>query len=127
MLLPLGGVDFGYKGAGLAGLATVLSAVLTGATLDHELIPMFRTDDFKTPRNLGHFCLAIDPERLVGRRAYDEVMARYLKALRETPARAGQQIMAPGDREWATEAVRGRDGIPIDRETAAFLGISATS
>jgi ureidoglycolate dehydrogenase (NAD+) len=30
MLLPLGGADFGYKGAGLAGLATLLSAVLTG-------------------------------------------------------------------------------------------------
>ena len=127
MLLPLGGVDFGYKGAGLAGLATILSAVLTGATLDHELIPMFRTDDFKTPRNLGHVCIALDPDRFVGRKAYDEAMARYLSALRATPARPGQQVMAPGDREWATEAARMRDGVPIDLETAAFLGISATS
>jgi LDH2 family malate/lactate/ureidoglycolate dehydrogenase len=126
MLLPLGGVDFGYKGAGLAGLATILSAALTGAALDHELIPMFRTDDFKTPRNLGHFCLALDPARFAGREAYDDAMQRYLSALRAGPARAGQKVMAPGDREWATEAARLRSGVPIDRETAAFLGISAS-
>jgi ureidoglycolate dehydrogenase (NAD+) len=125
MLLPLGGVDFGYKGAGLAGLVTILSAALTGATLDHELIPMFRTDDFKTPRNLGHFCIALDPGRFAGRDAYLDAMDRYLSALRAVPARPGQQVMAPGDREWATEAARKRSGIPIDRETAAFLGVAA--
>lgn len=125
MLLPLGGVDFGYKGAGMAGLVTVLSAVLTGATLDHEMIPMFRTEDFRTPRNLGHFCIALNPEHFAGRTAYEEAMTRYLAALRAVPARPGQTVMAPGDREWATEAERLRSGIPIDRETAEFLGISA--
>ena len=118
MLLPLGGADFGYKGAGLAGLVTLLSAVLTGGTLDHEMRPMFRTDDFHSPRNLGHFCLAIDPDRFVGRAAYDDAMARYLAALRAMPARAGERVLAPGDREWETEAAapahrhpdRSRDG-----------------
>jgi LDH2 family malate/lactate/ureidoglycolate dehydrogenase len=124
MLLPLGGADFGYKGAGLAGLVTLLSAVLTGGTLDHAMRPMFRTDDFTTPRNLGHFCLAIDPDRFVGRAAYDEAMTRYLGALRAVPARAGERVLAPGDREWETEAERARTGIPIDRETAAVLGLS---
>ena len=31
--------------------------------------------------------------------------------------------MAPGDREWKVEAERKRDGIPVDRETAQFLGL----
>jgi LDH2 family malate/lactate/ureidoglycolate dehydrogenase len=124
MLLPLGGADFGYKGAGLAGLVTLLSAVLTGGTLDHRMRPMFRTDNFTTPRNLGHFCLAIDPDRFVGRAAYHDAMTRYLAALRAVPARAGERVLAPGDREWETEAERVRTGIPIDRETAAFLGLS---
>jgi LDH2 family malate/lactate/ureidoglycolate dehydrogenase len=124
MLLPLGGADFGYKGAGLAGLVTLLSAILTGGTLDHDMRPMFRTDDFITPRNLGHFCLAIDPGRFVGRATYDMAMTRYLAALRAVPARAGERVLAPGDREWATEEERVRTGIPIDRETAAFLGLS---
>jgi LDH2 family malate/lactate/ureidoglycolate dehydrogenase len=125
MLLPLGGADFGYKGAGLAGLVALLSAVLTGGTLDHDMRPMFRTDDFRSPRNLGHFCLAIDPGHFVGRAAYDDAMTRYLAALRATPARAGERVLAPGDREWETEAQRLRTGIPIDADTAAFLGVSA--
>jgi ureidoglycolate dehydrogenase (NAD+) len=124
MLLPLGGADFGYKGAGLAGLVSLLSAVLTGGTLDHDMRPMFRTDDFHTRRNLGHFCLALDPDRFVGRAAYDDAMARYLAALRATPGRAGERVLAPGDREWETEAQRLRAGIPIDRETAAFLELT---
>ena len=32
MLLPFGGADFGFKGAALAGLATIFSAVLQGAS-----------------------------------------------------------------------------------------------
>jgi ureidoglycolate dehydrogenase (NAD+) len=124
MLLPLGGEDFGYKGAGLAGLVTLLSAVLTGGSLDHLMRPMFRTDDFHSPRNLGHFCLAIDPNRFVGHAAYDDAMSRYLAALRTAPVREGERVLAPGDREWETEATRLRSGIPIDAETAAFLGLS---
>jgi LDH2 family malate/lactate/ureidoglycolate dehydrogenase len=124
MLLPLGGADFGYKGAGLAGLVTLLSAVLTGGALDHEMIAMFRTDDFRSPRNLGHFCLAIDPGRFVGRATYDAAMTRYLAALRAVPAREGQRVLAPGDREWETEATRRRTGIPIDPETATFLDLA---
>jgi LDH2 family malate/lactate/ureidoglycolate dehydrogenase len=127
MLLPLGGGEFGYKGAGLAGLATLLSAVLTGTTLDHAMLPMFRTDDFHSPRNLGHFCLALDPDRFVGRAAWDDAIGRYLAALRDVPTRPGERVLAPGDREWETEATRARSGIPIDPETAQFLGLTTSS
>jgi ureidoglycolate dehydrogenase (NAD+) len=120
MLLPLGGSDYGYKGAGLAGLATLFAAVLTGGALDPDMLPMFRRD-VSTPRNLGHFCLAIDPDRFVGRAAYEQAIARYLTALRSMPARVGERVLAPGDREWETEALRAQTGIPIDPETAAFL------
>jgi ureidoglycolate dehydrogenase (NAD+) len=123
MLLPLGGTDFGFKGAGLAGLVTILCAVLTGTTLDHAMIPMTGTDDYATPRNMGHFCLALDPARFAGQQAYEAAITRYLADLRGGPARSGEQVMAPGDREWAVEAERFRDGIPVDRETAAFLAL----
>ena len=59
MLLPLGGVAFGFKGAGLAGVATLLSALLTGAAADPFMLPMTRATDLATPRNVGHFCLVI--------------------------------------------------------------------
>lgn len=125
MLMPLGGTDFGFKGAGLAGLVTILSAVLTGGALDHQMIRMAETDDFQTPRLLGHFCLAIDPAHFAGRALYDEAMTRYLAGLRASAAREGETVMAPGDREWAVEAERRRTGIPVDPETAAFLRIAS--
>jgi LDH2 family malate/lactate/ureidoglycolate dehydrogenase len=123
MLLPLGGTDFGFKGAGLAGLVTLLCAVLTGTTLDHAMIPMTGSDDFTTPRNMGHFCLALDPARFAGREMYEAAMMRYLADLRGSAARPGERVMAPGDREWAVEDERRRNGIPVDRETAAFLAL----
>src|SRR5919107_1616611 len=78
MLMPLGGADFGFKGAALAGMVTLFSAILTGGTLDHEMIRMAETHDFETPRRMGHFCLAVDPDRFVGRPLYDEAISRYL-------------------------------------------------
>lgn len=121
ILTPLGGADFGFKGAGLAGLVTILSAVLTGATPDHLVVPMGEGD--LRPHDIGHFCLAIDPERFVGRTAYDALMTQYLAGLRAAPAKEAMEVLAPGDREWRTMEERERTGIPIDPDTARFLGL----
>jgi LDH2 family malate/lactate/ureidoglycolate dehydrogenase len=125
LLLPLGGTDFGFKGAALAGVATILAAVLQGATLDHAMIPMTGGGDMATPRGMGHFVMAVDPAFFGGREAFETGMRAYLAALRAAPARPGEAVMAPGDREWRVEAERERDGIPLDPETAAFLGFDA--
>jgi LDH2 family malate/lactate/ureidoglycolate dehydrogenase len=124
MLMPLGGTGFGFKGAALAGMVTLLSAILTGGTLDHLMIRMAETDDFKTSRRMGHFCLAIDPDRFAGRALFDEAITRYLADLRASVAQDGKSVMAPGDREWAVEAERKRTGIPVDLQTARFLGLA---
>ncbi len=124
MLLPFGAADFGFKGAGLAGVATILSAALQGAALDHAMLPMVGGEDVTTPRGMGHFFLAIDPAHFGGRAVFAAAMQVYLAALRAAPARPGATIMAPGDREWLVEAERARDGIPLDPDTAAFLGLA---
>ena len=122
MLLPLGGEEYGYKGAALAGVATLFSALLTGTTLDPDFIPMYGTDNIHEPRNMGHFVLVIDPEKFVGGAGFAHAIAHYLTALRSAPARAGGgQVMAPGDREWAEVDRRSAEGIPIDPDTARFL------
>ncbi|NKB80061.1 Ldh family oxidoreductase [Ochrobactrum daejeonense] len=123
MLLPLGGMDFGFKGAALAGLATLLSAVLTGSTLDTDFIPMYGGDDISTPRNMGHFVLVINPAKFAGSEIFASGIKAYLSTLRDMPSReGGGKIMAPGDREWAEKERRQREGVPIDRDTADFLG-----
>jgi LDH2 family malate/lactate/ureidoglycolate dehydrogenase len=123
MMLPLGGA-FGFKGAGLAGLATILAAAFTGGALDHQMLSMTRSQDWSTPRNLGHFFLAIDPERFAGRKAYEAAMRSYLDSLRAVSPVPGGKVMAPGDREWAVADQRGREGVPVDPHTAGFLGLS---
>ncbi|MGH6861347.1 MAG: Ldh family oxidoreductase [Phyllobacterium sp.] len=124
MLLPLGGAGYGFKGAGLAGVATLLSSVLTGTTLDPDFIPMVGEGDMSTPRNMGHFFLAIDPARFAGADIFAAGMGAYLDQLRAIPAVEGGRVMAPGDREWAVEEQRLRDGIPLDPDTAGFLGFA---
>ena len=122
MLLPVGGADFGFKGAALAGVATLLSAILMGTTLDHAMLAM-GGDEIGTPRNMGHFFFAIDPARFAGVDAFAAGMRAYLDALRAAPAVEGGKVMAPGDREWTVQLQRQRDGIPVDPDTAAFFGL----
>lgn len=112
MLAPLGGA-FGYKGAGLAGLVEILSALLTGMGTSAELLPM-SGPDFATPRGLGAFVLAIDPDAFVGRAAFEAGMRRYLADLRGSLPAEGARALAPGDREWAQAELRARTGIPVD-------------
>jgi LDH2 family malate/lactate/ureidoglycolate dehydrogenase len=123
MLIPLGGMDYGFKGAALAGLATLLTAVLQGTTLDTEFIPMIGATDMSTPRNMGHFFLAVSPDHFGGRESFNRVMAHYLQLLRGSPAREGGKVMAPGDREWAVIRERQEKGIPVDLDSARFLGL----
>ena len=111
-LLPLGGIGFGHKGAGLASVMEIVSAVMTGMPHCADLLGMVGPDD-TTPRRLGHFFIVIDPERFVPRAVYDLGMAAYLGSLRAAPAQPGKSVMAPGDREWKVEIERSRDGIPF--------------
>ncbi len=111
-LLPLGGTQYGYKGAGLAAMAEVLSAVLTGMPHCSRILPM-AGPDFSTPRHLGHLFIVIDPRRLVSAEVYDKGMRDYLSDLRGQLARANSRVMAPGDREWSVEEQRRMHGIPL--------------
>jgi LDH2 family malate/lactate/ureidoglycolate dehydrogenase len=115
MLAPLGG-EFGFKGAGLAGMVEIFSAVLTGMGLSAELAPM-GGPDFSTPRGLGAFVMALRPDAFVDRGTFAQGMRHYVELLRGSPARAGEPVMAPGDREWAEADRRDLEGIPIDPET----------
>ena len=117
MLTPVGG-PFGYKGAGLAGLIEVFSAVLTGMKLSFDILPM-GGPDFATPRGIGTFVLALQPRAFGDPEAFGDAMIRYLDALRRSPVRRGGAVLAPGDREWAEADRREAMGIPIDPMTAA--------
>ena len=111
-LLPLGGIHYGYKGAALASMVEVLSAIITGMPYCSRL-PGMAGPDLSTHRRLGHFFIVIDPSRFVSPEIYGVAMAAYLRDLRTQAAREGTTVMAPGDREWTIEEDRRRQGIPI--------------
>lgn len=115
MLAPLGGA-FGFKGAGLAGIAEIFSAVLNGMTLSFDLLPM-AGPDVSTARGLGAFVMAIRPEAFGEREVFQRGMRRYVEQLRASPARAGGVVLAPGDREWAEADRRAIAGVPLDPAT----------
>ncbi len=123
-LLSLGGTGYGYKGAGLAGVVTILSGVLSGMCLDHQMPEMFQPP-WSEPRRLGQFFLAMKPATFIDERLFQAQLREYLDALRGQPAHPGERVMAPGDREWAVERRRSAEGIPLDAhnwEVFAELG-----
>lgn len=123
MLAPLGHA-YGYKGAGLAGLVEILSAVLSGMTLSFDILPM-GGPDLSTPRRMGAFVLAIRPDAVISRSDFDAGMERYLHVLRTSPTRQNAHVMAPGDREWQEARRRAEHGIPIDPATEhSFIALA---
>lgn len=117
-LLPLGGSDFGFKGAGLGGMVEVLSSTLSGMLNGFRLLPMIGPD-FSTPRGLGHFFLALQPDAFVEPDTFAGGLRDYLADLRAQPARSGSEVLAPGDREWRCLARRDAEGIPLDSANQA--------
>ncbi|TFH88236.1 Ldh family oxidoreductase [Billgrantia azerbaijanica] len=117
-LLPLGGSDFGFKGAGLGGMVEVLSSTLAGMLNGFRLLPM-GGPDFSTPRGVGHFFLALQPEAFVERDTFATCLRDYLADLRAQSARESGEVLAPGDREWRCQARRDVEGIPLDSANQA--------
>ena len=130
MLAPVGGA-FGFKGAGLAGMVEIFSAILAGMAPGFDVLPM-AGPDLSTPRGLGAFVMAVRPDAFVDRAVFEAGMRHYVETLRASPARPGTTVMAPGDREWAEAERREAAGAPLDpatirefRELARRFGLAA--
>ncbi len=102
-LAPVGGADYGYKGAGLAGLAEVLSAVLTGMRLSIDRDPAELAD-----KDMGHFVMAIDPALFVPVEQFSARLSTYLDSFGEQPG-----TYPAGGPEWKRRSEREAEGIPL--------------
>lgn len=114
-LAPAGGADFGYKGAGLAGFAEVLSAVLTGMRLATE-----QPDGIVCDSDIGHFMLAIDPTLLMPLAAFGLRLQTYFDGFARQPG-----TYAAGGPEWERRDRRLKEGIPIPDGLYAELAEAA--
>jgi LDH2 family malate/lactate/ureidoglycolate dehydrogenase len=115
--VPLGG----YKGYGLAVMVEILCGVLAGAGVRHGVGGLY--GDGGERQDTGHFHLALDPERTVGRERFAAVLGGMLEDLRASPVAPGSdEVLVPGDPETRARAERERSGVPIEPALWARLG-----
>lgn len=122
-LAPLGG----YKGQGLAMVATLLGAVLTGSPPDWQLSQIGHSPD-GTGRRVGHLVICLDPAAFAGVDAFAAGLSDLTAAVRAAPAAAAPEngarrepVLVPGDPQRAHAEHRCRAGIPLDPATADAL------
>lgn len=114
-LVPLGGADYGYKGYGLAMMIDLMCGALNGMAFGPRLTRMY--EDLDRPQDLGHFVLALDPQRFAG----GATLAATVRAMTDDVVRAGDTVQVPGDPELRAERERRVDGIPIDPHALADM------
>lgn len=107
MLAPLGGREFGYKGAGLAGMAEILSGALTGMRMGCELDGTALADT-----DLGHMFIAVDPGVFAPLAEVAERVATYCATLAGMSGE-GRVVQPAGGPQWAARNDRSANGVPL--------------
>jgi L-2-hydroxycarboxylate dehydrogenase (NAD+) len=120
LLLPLGGMEAGYKGYGLALVLGLLAGSLNGAAMGRDVID-FNADD-SSPTNTGHAIVAIDPGAFGDPTEFRRRVDRVVRDLRGSERLPGvERITVPGERSRATHEARSASGVPIPAPLKASL------
>jgi len=107
-LRPLGGLEYGHKGYGLALVVELLCGPLNGNLWGPQIGPMYA--ELTRPRRIGAFFIAIDPARFAGGATFAASIELIARALTAQPG----QVLMPGDPELAEERRRRAVGVPIE-------------
>ena len=112
MLLPLGGMEAGYKGYGLAMIIGLLAGTLGGAAMGKDVIDFNHDDSGVT--NTGQAIAAINIAAFGDIATFKRSVDTLVRDFRNSTRMPGvDRILVPGERSHATRAARRRDGIPI--------------
>jgi L-lactate dehydrogenase len=104
-ILPLGGMDLGYKGFALG----ILVEALTNALAGHGRA------DGTTRWGASVFLQLIDPDRFGGREAFLRETSFFARSCRETPVPLGKPaVRLPGDAALARRAAQLAQGVDLD-------------
>jgi uncharacterized oxidoreductase len=125
-ILPMGGMQGGYKGFGLGLMIEIFAGALSGGVCIRE-VPINQNGNCV-------FMLLIDPGHVGGREHFAREVADLAEFIRSCPRAAGvAEILLPGDPERRTLAQRSK-GIPLDDgnwnelvKLARQLGVSVPS
>jgi LDH2 family malate/lactate/ureidoglycolate dehydrogenase len=112
MLLPLGGMQAGYKGYGLALIIGLLAGTLGGAAMGRQVIDFNHDDSSVT--NTGQAIAAINVAAFGDVDAFKAKVDALIGDLRGSTRMPGvERILVPGERSHETRAIRTSNGIPV--------------
>jgi LDH2 family malate/lactate/ureidoglycolate dehydrogenase len=112
MLLPLGGMEAGYKGYGLALIIGLLAGTLGGAAMGNDVIDFNHDDSSVT--NTGQAVAAINLAAFGDVDAFKARVDTLVRDLRGSERMPGvERIFVPGERSHETRAIRSSHGIPV--------------
>src|SRR5579883_515312 len=121
-LMPLGGMEAGHKGYGLAVMVDILCGLLAGAGAGPSVGFGAGLGQESQAANVGHICAAISLEAFGSAEAFKASMDEYIDALHAAPRAAGsERIMVAGEPEAERTELRLRDGIPLHPQVAQGL------
>src|ERR1700744_252006 len=111
-LLPLGGMEAGYKGFGLAMIIGLIAGTLGGAAMGKDVVDFNHDDDSVT--NTGQGIAAINVAAFGDVASFKAAVNTLVRDFRGSERIPGvDRITLPGDRSAETRVPRTRDGIPI--------------
>ncbi|HWX33005.1 MAG TPA: Ldh family oxidoreductase [Steroidobacteraceae bacterium] len=112
MLLPLGGMEAGYKGFGLAMIIGLIAGTLGGAAMGKDVVDFNHDDDSVT--NTGQAIAAINVAAFGDVATFKAAVDTLVRDIRGSERIPGvDRITLPGERSAEARATRTRDGIPI--------------
>lgn len=107
LLSPLGG----YKGSGLAMMAEILCAVLSGGAMSNQLGGIRVKGQ---PMRTSQFFLAIDIVQFMPLEDFERRMRELVGLVKASKtARGYDEVLVAGEPEWRVEARRCKEGIPL--------------
>ena len=107
-LRPLGGLEYGHKGYGLALVVELLCGPLNGNLWGPQIGPMYA--ELTRPRHIGAFFIVLDPMRFAGGPTLAATIEQMARALASEPG----EVLMPGDPELAEQVRRRALGVPIE-------------
>lgn len=115
-LTPLGGIGEetgGYKGFGYSMVVEILSAALQDGAFMKELNG-FDADHKPIPYPLGHFFIAIDPQRFMGLEIFKRIAGSICREIRASKKAPGaDRIFTAGEKEFVAWQYRKEHGCPV--------------
>ena len=111
-VMPIGGLDYGHKGFGLALGIEALSQGLSGSGRSKKPKSM----------NLSTFVQVIDPEAFAGLKAFkDEMTFLYEQCINNPPINKNNKVRMPGQNALSRREISIKEGFQLSKETILAL------